>query len=438
MANDLLLQALLAEQQHNAATNPWLVGGKAFSSTPLQFNTAKNPWAALGAAFTQGLVGSGLQSYGANQVKLENDALTQSLLGTIMDTPSYEAQASALAANPATAKFAPYAKYQGVMQQQELANELAKLNQAASVDMTKKKYDKWLNLNYDPDIAAQTELAKIQAQDQGGFGPKTEAENALRKDIQALKPVQELELMQPGMKAMLDNFNLSSPATDMVYTYGFMQIMEPGGIVRENEVNQVRSTMPIAQKFKNEMEGALNGTGVLSQEAKFALLDAVSKKYDSAYSQVQDKLGGFRSLVDARGLRPENVFSTFNYTPFGELVKKAGVDFTPYVGSNVVGAAKPNTPPTPPPTSPPANIDPATYTEQMNTAQSFDIPDDVYNTNPTAGLEAGVTFLGEMMKSGNKQAAKVLEQKLFDRGYTSAEIALALENVTGIKVPNGR
>lgn len=118
--SDLLLQALLAEQQYNQQTNPYLIGGRAVGSAQIPISS-KNPWASVGVSVLQGLLSGGLSGYGAASAKREDDALTQSLLSTAgIEDPMK--RIAALQENPALEKFAPIVQYQEALQKQQRTN----------------------------------------------------------------------------------------------------------------------------------------------------------------------------------------------------------------------------------------------------------------------------------------------------------------------------
>lgn len=118
---DIILQALMADNAKREARNPLIIGGKiALAQPKANFN---NPWAAGLATLGQTLAGGLMTGYGEKQAEEENDKILNAYLTAAAES-NREKQLTQLEANPDLAKYGKLAKYGYAKDDRESAKEL--------------------------------------------------------------------------------------------------------------------------------------------------------------------------------------------------------------------------------------------------------------------------------------------------------------------------
>lgn len=92
-------------------------------------------------------------------------------------------------------------------------------------------------------------------------------EDAARKDIAALPSVQKLNVVSTALAQLKNIKDIDTSSSDIPFATLFIGGLD-GSVVREGEYARVQGANPFLDKFRNQLEGALNGKSSLGVDIK--------------------------------------------------------------------------------------------------------------------------------------------------------------------------
>jgi len=96
-----------------------------------------------------------------------------------------------------------------------------------------------------------------------------------------------------------------NPADHQALIYDFAKALDPESVVREGEYETIKKySQNIINKYKGEVENAINGTGFLSQEAIANIKSTIETRYQSQLKQYRNKAAETARVIDTIAGKP--------------------------------------------------------------------------------------------------------------------------------------
>jgi hypothetical protein len=96
-----------------------------------------------------------------------------------------------------------------------------------------------------------------------------------------------------------------NPADHQALIYDFAKALDPESVVREGEYETIKKySQNIINKYKGEVENAINGTGFLSQEAIANIKSTIDTRYQSQLKQYRNKADETARVIDTIAGKP--------------------------------------------------------------------------------------------------------------------------------------
>lgn len=161
-----------------------------------------------------------------------------------------------------------------------------------------------LNLGYNK-LSFDKDKTMLEEQDKQKDPAKT---SALRKEFNEAVPVKTFQQAAPNYKALQESYKHDDPqsSADMIYAYS--KLFNPGGVIRESEVNAILSASSFSDKVKGELNQAygsiLGGRAPsnLSADARREILENGSRRMQGLEDDYQSKLKDYGSIADRTGV----------------------------------------------------------------------------------------------------------------------------------------
>lgn len=131
-------------------------------------------------------------------------------------------------------------------------------------------------------------------------------ESKLRDDFNNLKPVKDHREAAAVFRSAVQAAKTNSAAADLNLVYAFAKLMDPGSVVREGEMGMVTATQNATDRIK-ALVASVSGGQRISPDARQALLQEMSSRYES-YKLAHDEIAGtFKGIAQRQGANPDNV-----------------------------------------------------------------------------------------------------------------------------------
>lgn len=157
--------------------------------------------------------------------------------------------------------------------------------------------------------AAAIEDAKRKGEaDFMGYNPKREeAQDAIRKEFNALSEVKNMSILEKSAKAIQGALSDDAKTSDLELTRYAILAIEPGMAVREGEQYAVVNSQALPDRWKGELQGALSGKTVLSADTREGLRRLAQRAYDSHKQQYDKALNFYRNEAKQKNLDPSRL-----------------------------------------------------------------------------------------------------------------------------------
>lgn len=186
-------------------------------------------------------------------------------------------------------------------------------------------------------IAGLTKKAEVlgeqQAYDamgQGGVNPKSpsyiigqdEKKNQLDLDNRITDARNYLRVAgapyitaRENLDLLTNNFKESNPATDLIYAIAANKILDPGAIVREDDIENIQGIVPYLEKSIAGFKKYITPTGTISPEGKMVILKTIAPKLNALGQNYKGLLETETSRLKTIGADP-SLLSAVPYQPF--------------------------------------------------------------------------------------------------------------------------
>lgn len=141
----------------------------------------------------------------------------------------------------------------------------------------------------------------------GGSKKIREEEDAARKEINALPAVQQYQVASSAISRIEKLASIDTGSSDIPFATLLIGGLD-GSVVKEGEYNRVSGANPFFEKFKNQIEGALNGTSKLGVDVKKQMLEEFKASTADLYSEAQKQASVRLGIAEGRGANRANAF----------------------------------------------------------------------------------------------------------------------------------
>jgi len=170
---------------------------------------------------------------------------------------------------------------------------------------------------------------KNQIQSSGGISPLVRMEDAtaIKKQITNLPTtVKEIDVLAEGGNTMKSfDPNTDNPGEDVRLIFAYMKSIDPTSVVRESEFETAqRAVGTFAERFGQDIDQALKGTGKLSPEMRRKIINSGLQAYNSKRELYSGRVGGIekqwgRLSGGDKSLDP-GIYLRYNSGNYDELV----------------------------------------------------------------------------------------------------------------------
>lgn len=320
--SDGLLSAIM-DSRYSAKENPWGIAAQSLAANTGRIvnpygSTGSNAASTIGAALLAGLLG-GVARYQTQEDNARIQPMIEQMMTAapeqraelIKQDPQLSGLAAALAANQMQQQQALAQKRQEI----ELSNkgEISKFQELAPLQRQAKVEDVRALQPLEVDTAAKKAGAEASArarvEDNRNRG-NTEIDktvDALRKEFQGKKEVDDFRVVERTAKAMANTLKDKGAATDLELTRYSILLLEPGMAVREGEQAAVLKSAAIPDQWKAQISKALSGTSALDGEVREGLKRLAGRAYNETAAQYERQRQFYTGEAKGRGLDPSRV-----------------------------------------------------------------------------------------------------------------------------------
>lgn len=137
-------------------------------------------------------------------------------------------------------------------------------------------------------------------------GETTQNESHAREQFNNLQTVKDYRKSQAVFRSAVEAANTNTAAADLNLVYAFATMMDPGSVVREGEMGMVKATQNASDQVK-AMVSAVTGGQRISPEARRALVDQMSIRFDSLKGQHDELANAYGGIAERSGMKRDNV-----------------------------------------------------------------------------------------------------------------------------------
>jgi len=113
--------------------------------------------------------------------------------------------------------------------------------------------------------------------------------------------------VREGFNTVKEFYERPSGISDYALTIAFLKILDPGSVVRGEEVNALNRSTALAPALKAQMLNAITGEGLMTQETRNTIAKLAQSRYAVASEQANEIIDQTRSVADNYGLNFDNV-----------------------------------------------------------------------------------------------------------------------------------
>jgi hypothetical protein len=141
-----------------------------------------------------------------------------------------------------------------------------------------------------------------------GMPPSTmvEMEDNLRKEVSSSADAKLYGQADPIFRSMIGSATSDTGASDIDFIYGIGKILDPGSVIRDNDMLVVSKSSPYAE-FLQGLVSSVSGGGKLTGETRMRLLDMVQNRMVQLKMANDEIVSGVKSRAKERGIDPSRV-----------------------------------------------------------------------------------------------------------------------------------
>jgi len=113
--------------------------------------------------------------------------------------------------------------------------------------------------------------------------------------------------VREGFNTVKEFYERPSGISDYALTIAFLKILDPGSVVRGEEVDALNRSTALAPALKAQMLNAITGEGLMTQETRNTIAQLAQSRYAVASEQANEIINQTRSVADNYGLNFDNV-----------------------------------------------------------------------------------------------------------------------------------
>lgn len=324
MADSSALALALAQLSKGYAdTNMYSKFGAAFNSAPDYVNPYQSPWASFGVNFVKGLLGGGLDAYGAvknrefamNSAKLlpqlvsggdatVPEGMSDTDIGLVRGMADSVLGQRALDREDAVQKILDarlmsraeeQGKLEGVM---AAAGDGAKAEEIPDTPQYKAKQDKIKN-----DLEKNKFIIDLEKDTQELITNKDPSAVAAGQMFPAFKALQELIPVERG------------PQADLTFKASIARILDPVGAVGKDSTDLAQKAQPLWDQFLGNYGGLLGSDGYFTPESRAKVVESLSSRVAPIAEQYQKLVDNQMEVLESRG-GSRKTLNPIPYTPY--------------------------------------------------------------------------------------------------------------------------
>lgn len=113
--------------------------------------------------------------------------------------------------------------------------------------------------------------------------------------------------VREGFNTVKEFYERPSGISDYALTIAFLKILDPGSVVRGEEVDALNRSTALAPALKAQMLNAITGEGLMTQETRNTIAQLAQSRYAVAAETANEIINQTRSVSDNYGLNFDNI-----------------------------------------------------------------------------------------------------------------------------------
>lgn len=113
--------------------------------------------------------------------------------------------------------------------------------------------------------------------------------------------------VREGFNTVKEFYERPSGISDYALTIAFLKILDPGSVVRGEEVDALNRSTALAPALKAQMLNAITGEGLMTQETRNTIAQLAQSRYAVAAEQANEIIDQTRAVSDNYGLNFDNI-----------------------------------------------------------------------------------------------------------------------------------
>lgn len=184
-------------------------------------------------------------------------------------------------------------------------------------------------MNSEVEKAKQMAGAKIQGEldAYGSGGQNSNVLSPITKEIRGIEDDATTQIkttpatnnfmdIKSSFDTMKGTISQNTKGATLAFISSFARVLDPGSTVKEGEIKNAANTQAYLEKLGYDIKGLFSGEATLGENAKIAMLEAASSKYNSYGNDYQKVVELYRGRAKSRGGNPERVFGPAEFKPF--------------------------------------------------------------------------------------------------------------------------
>lgn len=142
--------------------------------------------------------------------------------------------------------------------------------------------------------------------------PKDTDVTGLRKEVRSLPSYKNLSEVSPRIQAMQSAALRDNRAADLTLVYGLMKILDPASVVRESEAEMAQNVATLPQKYRQQVESFLKGSGRLAPEVRQAMLEEALAAGNAYHQRFESDIAQFRGIAQRNRMNVDDIIPSFS------------------------------------------------------------------------------------------------------------------------------
>ena len=113
--------------------------------------------------------------------------------------------------------------------------------------------------------------------------------------------------VREGFNTVKEFYERPSGISDYALTIAFLKILDPGSVVRGEEVDALNRSTALAPALKAQMLNAITGEGLMTQDTRNTIAQLAQSRYAVAAQEANEIINQTRAVADNYGLNFDNV-----------------------------------------------------------------------------------------------------------------------------------